>query len=624
MSVGAVGHVAAVGAGGRHASRAGRGRGRGSGAAARIARAISKLEARALDAVRDDLPGQHGPFGVAREGVLDALEIVGRGDEVVVEEDHHVGAARRLGLEGAVALRGAAAARRRRGGRVARPASGRVDVALRPERRPPRGRAAASGRSRCESVLARTAFAIGGDDDDDEPHVSHCPIRYGEATRQGAPATLRLRAQAGEPIGRRLVLRAIAIDRKDEVRAACPVAVAEIAKISGGTDAVAPIAILVGAMLLGLGYPLRAPVVVRVLRVAGLRLHGDRDTDRARRLDLLLYVPLAGLLMLRPSSGARSGATSAGVPAALDADRRADAAASTRVASAFILPRLFAGETTVFVPLGGKIVGDRASAGVRQHQPVRLLHHRRLRVLCGGEPACPRRTLRAAPDRLLRLRGASTPRSALIDLAGKASGAGDLLGALPHRGILDADRGAVEGFWRITGGYPEASTFGGAQPDRAGVHLQLLARHEPAAGARCFRCVILVLLLLCTSSTGYAGLAVLVRLLLGALLMPGGCSWGGSARAISRRCSPARSPWPSCSACDLQSKGGARSDPAADRGNAGQQVDLGLGRRAVLLECQELDGVPRHLRARHRPRQFAGVEFGDCDPVAVRGVRGGS
>ena len=105
------------------------------------------------------------------------------------------------------------------------------------------------------------------------------------------------------------------------------------------------------------------------------------------RINLLLYVPLAGLLM---------------AGAVLRRTFWRDLERVFRlhwtpivvvtllvygVASAFILPRLFAGATTVFVPSARRHRRDRAPASVRQHQPVGLLRIRHPRVLRGGEPA---------------------------------------------------------------------------------------------------------------------------------------------------------------------------------------------------------------------------------------------
>ena len=176
----------------------------------------------------------------------------------------------------------------------------------------------------------------------------------------------------------------------------------------------------------------------------------------------------------------------------------------------------------------------------------------------------------------------------------------------------------VEGFWRIAGGYSEASTFGGATI----IALAFTFSYWRATNWRpalAVSAVLLLLLLLSTSSTGYASLAILVALLsLSSLwrLMSGRLNSrdlttilaGTGALAIVL-------------AVLIFTPRRARAHTEADRGNPHQQVDVGVGRRAVLLERQELEGLSRHLRPRGRARQLAGLELGARCAVAARGVR---
>ena len=100
----------------------------------------------------------------------------------------------------------------------------------------------------------------------------------------------------------------------------------------------------------------------------------------------------------------------------------------------------------------------------------------------------------------------------MIDLAGKMSGAGDLLAPIRTAGYSMLIEVQVEGFWRIVGGYSEASTFGGATI----IALAFTFSYWRATSWRpalVVSAVLLLLLLLSTSSTGYVSLAILVALL---------------------------------------------------------------------------------------------------------------
>jgi hypothetical protein len=97
----------------------------------------------------------------------------------------------------------------------------------------------------------------------------------------------------------------------------------------------------------------------------------------------------------------------------------------------------------------------------------------------------------------------------LVDLFGKVAGAGDLLAPLRTANYALLVNVQVEGFWRIVGGHPEASGF-------AAVNLVALAftfsywRVTGSQPVLALWSVLLFLLVLSTSTTAYAGLAVLL------------------------------------------------------------------------------------------------------------------
>jgi hypothetical protein len=177
-------------------------------------------------------------------------------------------------------------------------------------------------------------------------------------------------------------------------------------------------------------------------------------------------------------------------------------------ASAYIFPRLFAGETTAFIPIDGVITEvplAPASGNITQTAYfllgvflflglcIILLHADNLKKVTAGFFAFI--TVHA-------LLG-------LVDLGSKLAGLGDLL--LPIRTASYALLTEVEqsGFWRIVGGSSEASGY-------SGYALACLAfaftywRETNSRFAAVLTFVMLILVLLSTSSTAYVGLAGLL------------------------------------------------------------------------------------------------------------------
>jgi hypothetical protein len=95
----------------------------------------------------------------------------------------------------------------------------------------------------------------------------------------------------------------------------------------------------------------------------------------------------------------------------------------------------------------------------------------------------------------------------VLDLLGKMSGAGDILGPIRTASYAYLVEVEEAGFWRIAGGYAEASAFGG-------VTLACLAftytywRISHSISMLMLTIILFVLLILSTSSTAYAGLAI--------------------------------------------------------------------------------------------------------------------
>lgn len=272
-----------------------------------------------------------------------------------------------------------------------------------------------------------------------------------------------------------------------------------------------PIAIVVGAALLGLGCAMRAPIVFAFFASLAFGSTAIVTLTALRGSTLLLYVPLAGLL-IAASVFRRTFWRDLGRVFQLHWTPMIVLILLLHaVASAFILPRLFAGEMTVFVPMGGRIVETAL-------RPVSGNINQAAYFTLGVLAFFAISSQLARDDRfdLLRLGffafAVAHAALGLIDLLGKTAGASDLLAPLRTAGFSMLTEVQVEGFWRITGGYPEASTFGGGS-------LIVLAftfsywRATSRMPALALSLLILALLLLCTSTTGYVGLVVLVLML---------------------------------------------------------------------------------------------------------------
>jgi transposase len=271
---------------------------------------------------------------------------------------------------------------------------------------------------------------------------------------------------------------------------------------------IVPIAILVGAGLFLLGYCLRSPIMVALFGSVAFGSTAIATLPAVGGAVVLLYVPLAGLfiasVMLQRSfwSDLARVFTVHWTPALMVL------LLAYAVVSALIFPRLFAGQTTVFVPSQGAIVETilrPVSGNLNQvgyfcvgimsffAVSVLLLRHHDFRSMKAG-------FLTFAT--LIAILG-------LVDLFGKAAGAGDLLAPLRTANYALLVDVQVEGFWRIVGGHPEASGFAAANL----VALAFTFSYWRTTGSRpvlALWSVLLFLLVLSTSTTAYAGLAVLL------------------------------------------------------------------------------------------------------------------
>ncbi|TCN31307.1 hypothetical protein [Sinorhizobium americanum] len=179
------------------------------------------------------------------------------------------------------------------------------------------------------------------------------------------------------------------------------------------------------------------------------------------------------------------------------------------VVGAWLFPRLFAGQTSVFVqstmrrgiveaslaPVSGNITqtGYFVLGGfITIALCILLLHEDRIDALRRG----------------FFLWCGLHAGMGLVDLIGKLAGAGDILQPIRTASYAMLTEAVEAGFWRITGANSEASAFGG-------ISLACLAfcyvywRKTKSRLAQALSALLLVLLLLSTSSTAYVGLAIL-------------------------------------------------------------------------------------------------------------------
>lgn len=182
------------------------------------------------------------------------------------------------------------------------------------------------------------------------------------------------------------------------------------------------------------------------------------------------------------------------------------------VASAYIGPRLFAGETTAFIPVMGIVreIPLGPSSGNITQTAYFVLGALLFIGLCGV-------SLRAGTLQKLHAGffafAIAHALLGLLDLGGKLAGLGDIL--LPIRTVnyallTDAEQ---SGFWRIVGGCSEASAFSAFA--LAGMAFCFAYwRRSNSWGAGLLTAILFLLVVFSTSSTAYVGCAALCLLAL--------------------------------------------------------------------------------------------------------------
>jgi hypothetical protein len=183
-------------------------------------------------------------------------------------------------------------------------------------------------------------------------------------------------------------------------------------------------------------------------------------------------------------------------------------------AGAILLPRLFAGATTVFVP-----VRDEGRVAEIPLVPVTGNITQALYFVLDGLSFFAFSILLLKPRAFIAIKQGFFAWATLhvamgfIDLFGKISGAGDVLAPIRTASYTMLTDVTVGGFWRIAGAYSEASSFGA-------ISVALLAftftywKYSRDAFALALTLALLVLLSLSTSSTAYVAGGVLLIVLM--------------------------------------------------------------------------------------------------------------
>ena len=187
------------------------------------------------------------------------------------------------------------------------------------------------------------------------------------------------------------------------------------------------------------------------------------------------------------------------------------------VAGSYLLPRLFAGETTAFIPRRPFNDVVEVPLGPATGNITQSLYF--VLGILSFLAVC---VLLLQPRRFLAIRQGYFAWATLhvamgfIDLFGKVGGLGDVLAPIRTASYAMFSDVGIEGFWRIAGAYSEASAFGA-------VTVVLLAfcftywRYMHDVYALALSVALLILLVLSTSSTAYVGGAIILTYLLASL-----------------------------------------------------------------------------------------------------------
>jgi hypothetical protein len=272
--------------------------------------------------------------------------------------------------------------------------------------------------------------------------------------------------------------------------------------------------VLVCCVLLIGGWYLRSPLIVPLLGSLAFGSTAFATLDFLGGASPLIFTVFSLLLIVTASIRTNTFQDLCAVLARHRSSWIVCALPMYALASAVIMPRLFAGQTTIFVPA-------RASGHVFEVplQPVSG-NITQLGYFCLAVLTFLALSALLRSDRHLEgVRRGFFALAAIhaslgtIDLAGKLIGSEDFLSLLRTANYALLTDVSEAGFWRIVGGYSEASAYGGATL----VYLAFAYVYWRVTNSRPALLLMLVLcalLVLSTSSTAYAGGTVLAAIVI--------------------------------------------------------------------------------------------------------------
>ena len=276
--------------------------------------------------------------------------------------------------------------------------------------------------------------------------------------------------------------------------------------------------VLVFCALLLLGRLLKAPLIVALFASLAFGSTAIVTLSALGGSSPLIYTPFV-LLLFATAAGRKSAMADFGlalkkVPAAW----LVMAVTCYAIFSAILFPRLFADATTVFntAPRILSAADAYVGGGVKEMPlgPSSGNITQTAYFALGALMFLTFTILLLRGDNLTAIRRgffafcAINALFGVLDLAGKFIGEQDILWPIRTASYSMATSAAEAGFWRIAGGHPEASAFGGAALASVAFTFTYW-RVTSSTFALVLTLVLLSLLILSTSTTAYVGLAIL-------------------------------------------------------------------------------------------------------------------
>jgi len=267
--------------------------------------------------------------------------------------------------------------------------------------------------------------------------------------------------------------------------------------------------VIVCATLLVIGYILRAPLIVALLSSLALGATAFAELTAIAGATPPIYTLFTLLFILSMAMHKRVIGNVVSVLTANSTGALICLLTVYAVVGAIILPRMFADQTTAFIPFNGRITEVALSPSSKNITQSAYF------VLSAAAFFAFAVWLRQPRSfRCLKLGFYSFTALSIalgfLDLAGKQAGIIDLLAPIRtvHYALLTDSQFSTTSFWRVAGGQAEASAYGAYS--LIGFAFCIVYWHRTGSMPALLLTIgILAMLLLSTSTTAYAGLAIL-------------------------------------------------------------------------------------------------------------------